>query len=136
MSFRLKTILGIALIEGLLLLLLVVMSMNMFRDTLNEELIKRLGMENDEIVMNDERRKKFKQWFLAALMNAGSKVAKFRVVGTILHMDSLLESFMPQLDCPMTVDMPLMSYSTDEKKVWRSVRYRAHDPEFTQLLFF
>lgn len=41
MSFRIKTILGIALIEGVLLIALVVMGLNMFSDTLNEELIKR-----------------------------------------------------------------------------------------------
>lgn len=92
-------------------------------------------LENDEIVMNDERRKKFRQWFLSALMNAGSKTAKFRVVGTILHMDSLLESFMPPIDCPHTVDTPLVSYSTDETRAWRSKRYRAHNPDFSELLW-
>lgn len=41
MSFRLKTILGIALIEGMLLLILVAMGMSVFHETLDEELSKR-----------------------------------------------------------------------------------------------
>ena len=91
-------------------------------------------LENDEIVMNDERRKKFKQWFLSALMQSGSKTAKFRVVGTILHLDSLLENMMPQLDDPDTVDDELKSYSKTPK-TWLSIRYRAHNPDFSQILW-
>lgn len=47
-------------------------------------------LENDEIVMNAERRKKFKQWFTKTLMPCGAKNCKIIVVGTILHHDSLL----------------------------------------------
>ena len=52
-------------------------------------------MENDEIVLNRDRRLKFKRWFYAALLPALSDKGKVRVVGTILHMDSLLENLMP-----------------------------------------
>ncbi len=92
-------------------------------------------LENDEIVMNDERRKKFKQWFLSALMNAGSTTAKFRVVGTILHMDSLLESFMPPLDDPYLEDDGLKSTTTNPEQIWRSIRYRAHNEDFSMMLW-
>lgn len=40
MSFRLKTILGIAFIQGILLIALVAMSLSIFRGTLNSELVK------------------------------------------------------------------------------------------------
>ncbi|WP_135077304.1 ATP-binding protein [Terasakiella sp. SH-1] len=40
MSLRLKTILGIAIIEGLLLLALIMMSLNVFSATLDQELVK------------------------------------------------------------------------------------------------
>ena len=42
-------------------------------------------LENDEIVMNEERRRKFKGWFLNALIPCGSKTATYRIVGTILQ---------------------------------------------------
>jgi len=43
MSFRLKTILGIAFIESILLLLLIWMGLNLIRDTQEEEFVKRAG---------------------------------------------------------------------------------------------
>ena len=52
-------------------------------------------MENDEIVMNKDRRLKFKRWFYGALLPCLSDRGKIRIVGTILHLDSLLENLMP-----------------------------------------
>lgn len=99
-------------------------------------------LENDEIVMNEERRVKFQKWFLNALLPCGSKTAIVRIVGTILHMDSLLENLMPTLEHPATVtsedglrdhwDEDLAKeYATSHGKeynprAWRSYRYRAH----------
>ena len=84
-------------------------------------------LENDEIVMNEDRRRKFKNWFLDALLPSRSDNGIVRVVGTILHLDSLLENLMPGLhDRKYTVFEPLKSYSTNDKKAWRGVRYRAH----------
>lgn len=91
-------------------------------------------LENDEIVMNDERRDKFRRWFYNALMPAGSRFCKIRVVGTILHMDSLLERLMPPMNNPHTKSTPLMDYY-DGKRAWTSVRYRAHDKEFNHILW-
>lgn len=51
-------------------------------------------LEYDEIVNNAERRRKFKDWFFRQLMPAGSKGSKVRMVGTILHSDSLLNNLM------------------------------------------
>ena len=92
-------------------------------------------LENDEIVLNDERRDKFRRWFYNALLPAGSRDCLVRVVGTILHMDSLLERLMPKTTDKHTVHEPLKDYSTSKNKIWKSVRYRAHDRDFTEILW-
>lgn len=91
-------------------------------------------MENDEIVMNDERREKFRNWFYKAVIPAGSKDCWIRYVGTILHMDAFLERLMPQWGAEGTVDHGLM-YTTDARKDWLSVRYKAHNEDFSQILW-
>lgn len=48
-------------------------------------------LEEDEAVENPDRRRKLREWFNNALLPAGSPKTKFRMVGTILHLDSLLE---------------------------------------------
>lgn len=96
-------------------------------------------MENDELVMNKDRREKLKRWFYQALLPCLSPKGVIRVVGTILHMDSLLENFMPENQ--------LLGYKkkflrfTDLKTwsevdtPWLSVRYKAHNKEFTDFLW-
>jgi predicted phage terminase large subunit-like protein len=85
-------------------------------------------LENDEIVMNEERRFKFRSWFMNALLPCGSDSCKVRAVGTILHLDSLLNRLMPQMELESTVTSldGLKTYSTDKTRAWRSVLYRAH----------
>lgn len=92
-------------------------------------------LENDEIVMNQERRTKFKRWFKGAVMPALSVTGKIRLVGTILHLDSLLENFMPQDWSKFTVHEDLKSYSTNDKPLWKGVRYRAHNHDYSQILW-
>ncbi len=48
-------------------------------------------LENDDIVMNPERREKFRRWFMNALIPCGSDTCSVRIVGTILHLDSMLQ---------------------------------------------
>lgn len=91
-------------------------------------------LENDEIVMNDERRLKFRDWFFKALMPSGSSNCLIRIVGTILHLDSLLERLMPPLGHPMTVEDGLKQISL-ENKTWKSVRYKAHNDDFSLILW-
>lgn len=91
-------------------------------------------MENDEIVLNDERREKFRNWFYKAVIPAGSRGCWIRYVGTILHMDSFLERLMPKWGHETTIVEPLRQYST-EIGDWLSVRYRAHDEEFNNILW-
>ena len=91
-------------------------------------------MENDELVMNKDRRYKFKRWFNAALLPCLSDNGIIRVVGTILHMDSMLENLMPKPYDKMTVTLPLKQYTT-QRKMWKAVKYRAHTDDFKQLLW-
>lgn len=106
-------------------------------------------LENDEIVMNEDRRRKFKAWFLNALIPCGSKNAIYRIVGTILHLDSLLENLMPPLNHPATVVEELRQYFNEDlskkihkennerykARVWKSYRFRAHNEDFSHILW-
>lgn len=92
-------------------------------------------LENDEIVMNEERRNKFKRWFYGALIPACSKDGKIRVVGTILHLDSLLENLMPELGAKTTKVDTLKQTSEVLKGGWLSIRYKAHNEDFSELLW-
>lgn len=93
-------------------------------------------LENDEIVLNKERREKFRNWFTGALLPCRSEHGIVRIVGTILHLDSLLERLLPKEWSKHTVVEPLKSYSkTIGDGSWCSVRYRAHSPDFKHILW-
>lgn len=92
-------------------------------------------LENDEIVLNKERRLKFKRWFYGALLPCRSYRGIVRYVGTILHNDSLLESVMPKRSDKYTVVEPLKTYSTKKRPSWVAVKYRAHTNDFTGILW-
>lgn len=91
-------------------------------------------LENDEIVMNKERREKFRNWFYSALLPCISYNGIVRYVGTILHNDSLLERLMPKLYDKRTQRTLLKTWTT-RRSQWKSVKYRAHDDEFKQFLW-
>lgn len=92
-------------------------------------------MENDELVMNKDRREKMRRWFNSALLPCRSASGIVRVVGTILHMDSLLERLMPKpWDKDSTQD-DLKLYSRKLIGGWKSVKYRAHNPDFSKILW-
>ncbi|MBL4591179.1 MAG: phage terminase large subunit [Phycisphaerales bacterium] len=73
-------------------------------------------LESDEQVMSKDRREKFRNWVYKALLPCGSDTARVRIVGTILHMDSLLER--------------LMSDSS-----WKTRRFAAHNEDFSEILW-
>lgn len=73
-------------------------------------------LEDDEAVESKERRSKLYNWFTNAVIPAMSDTGKIRVVGTILHMDSVLEKLL-------------------NKKDWRSKRYAAHNRDFSEILW-
>lgn len=91
-------------------------------------------MENDELVMNQDRREKFSKWFYGALLPCRSDRGVVRMVGTILHMDSLLENLMPKTYLKTTVEEELKIYST-QRSMWKSVKYKAHNPDFSEILW-
>lgn len=91
-------------------------------------------LENDEIVMNKDRREKFKRWFYAALIPCKSVNGKIRVVGTILHEDSLLNNLMPKSWDKSTHNNDLKTWSS-KLSPWLSVKYKAHNSDFTAILW-
>lgn len=91
-------------------------------------------IENDEAVINPETRNKFKRWFRGALLPCISVSGIVRIVGTILHSDSLLESFMPNPRDKKTVTEPLKQWTT-ARKMWKAVKYRAYDSNWEELLW-
>lgn len=91
-------------------------------------------MENDELVMNKERRDKMRRWFKGALLPCRSDNGIIRIVGTILHNDSLLESFMPNDSDRQTQRVGLKTFTT-RKSMWKAVKYRAHNEDFSELLW-
>ena len=97
-------------------------------------------IEEDEQVMNKERREKFRKWFFGALLPLRSDHGIVRIVGTILHMDSMLERLMPEYQlaerkkAKLIIHEPLKLW-TDYKLPWKSIKYRAHDNDWEHLLW-
>ena len=102
---------------------------------LRPDLIVCDDLENEELVYNKERREKFRRWFNAALLPSRAKHGIVRIVGTVLHLDSLLNRLLPEDSDKFTVIEPLKTYNTRKRTVWKSVRYRAHDDSFEHLLW-
>lgn len=73
-------------------------------------------LENDEIVMNQDRREKFRNWLFKALIPALSDKGVIRIVGTILHLDAALERLLNDSN-------------------WKTARYRAHNEDFSDILW-
>ena len=101
-------------------------------------------LEDDEAVMNRDRRDKLRKWFYNALLPMMSVSGRVRMVGTILHMDSLLERLMPERQLALGGGKNLQYLVTEglrqyaSKRVpatWYSVKYRAHSDDFTEILW-
>ncbi|MFB3101058.1 MAG: hypothetical protein ACE1ZM_06405, partial [Gammaproteobacteria bacterium] len=73
-------------------------------------------LEGDEQVMNPERREKFRKWFMNALVPCGSDNCWIRIVGTILHLDSMLNRLIGD-------------------NTWKHLFYEACDGDFNNLLW-
>lgn len=97
-------------------------------------------LENDEIVLNKDRRDKFRRWFYGALLPCRSDNGIVRVVGTVLHMDAILERLMPEYQLATIrqhkalLRDELRTY-TNYKLPWKSIKYEAHNDDFTALLW-
>jgi len=91
-------------------------------------------LESDEQVQNKERREKFRKWFNGALLPCRSKHGIVRIVGTVLHLDSLLNRLLPEDSNKSSVVEPLRTWSKS-RAAWKAIRYRAHNEDFSQLLW-
>ena len=92
-------------------------------------------LEDDETVLNEARRDKFRRWFFGALKPIIRSGGKIRGVGTIIGFDSLLERMMPGEKDKDTVHEPLRTYSTNTDSQTLAVLYRAHDADFSHVLW-
>ena len=81
--------------------------------------------ENEEMVDNDDRREKFRKWMQGALLPMGGDLARIRMVGTILHFDSMLERLMPNPRHPNTHIEPLKMWNFVDRP-WAAIKYKAH----------
>jgi len=70
-------------------------------------------LENDELVESPDRRRKLRRWWFKALLNSLGKGGKVRIIGTILHPESLLAELLDQEQHPL----------------WTKRTYRAPNPE-------
>lgn len=96
-------------------------------------------LEGDECVQNKDRRDKFKRWFNGALLPCRSSNGIVRIVGTILHLDSLLEGLMPERQLggskkKQLIQTELAQY-TKLKLPWKSIKFKAHNEDFTSILW-
>lgn len=91
-------------------------------------------LEDEELVASEARRDKFIRWFYGAVRPLLRDGGKIRMVGTIMHMGSLLMRLMPPKKSEFTIDTPLKMYTTEDR-AWKSVLYRAHSPDFKHLLW-
>lgn len=92
-------------------------------------------LEDDEQVLNKERREKFRKWFYGAFIPCKALHGKVIIVGTILHLDSLLERLMPAEKAKTTEYTDLRTTSTRKSGMWKAIKYRAHNPDFTKILW-
>lgn len=91
-------------------------------------------MEDEDMVLNEQRREKFRKWFYGTVRPIVKGGGKIRVVGTIIGFDSLLERMMPSTKSKETIVEPLRTYSS-VKRGWASVKYRAHNADFSRILW-
>lgn len=91
-------------------------------------------MEDEEMVLNETRREKFRRWFYGTVRPILKGGGRIRGVGTIIGFDSMLERTMPNPKSKDAVIEPLRVYSKDPRG-WASVKYRAHNDDFTQILW-
>lgn len=89
-------------------------------------------LEDDEIVLNEERREKFRRWFYGAVRPIVKSGGRIRLYGTIIHMDSLLQRTMPRGD--NLLSEPLRDFQKVQKG-WLSVKYRAHSDDYSHILW-
>lgn len=92
-------------------------------------------MEDEDQVMNEQRREKFRKWFTGTVAPILSHSGIIRGVGTIIGFDSFLERCMPPEKSAETVKESLFDYSEDKSRAWLAMKFRAHNPDFSEILW-
>ena len=90
---------------------------------------------NEELVANKDRRDKLRRWVYGSLIPCRSERGIIRFVGTPMNLDDPLESLMPKENAKDTVVEDLKIWSKRKLGMWRSVKYRAHSPDYSAILW-
>lgn len=92
-------------------------------------------VEGDEAVLNRDRREKFSKLIDGAVIPSLSDEGLFRMVGTIMHMDSYLENVMPDHKDSETIITDLSMIRSVAGELWASAKFKAHNDDFSALLW-
>lgn len=90
---------------------------------------------NEELVANKDRRDKLRRWVYGSLIPCRSERGIIRFVGTPMNLDDPLEALMPKENAKDTVVEDLKIWSTKKRGMWRAVKYRAHNQDYSKLLW-
>lgn len=90
---------------------------------------------NEELVANKDRRDKLRRWVYGSLIPCRSEKGKIRWVGTVMNLDDPLCALMPNESSKDTVVEDLKVWSKRKKGMWRSVKYMAHNHDFSAILW-
>jgi predicted phage terminase large subunit-like protein len=92
-------------------------------------------IEDDEAVLNIDRRDKLSKKINGAIIPSLSDNGILRMVGTVMHMDSYLENRMPNPKDPDTVVTELSETHLVDGELWASAKFKAHNEDFSKLLW-
>lgn len=90
---------------------------------------------NEELVANKDRRDKLRRWVYGSLIPCRSEKGIIRFVGTPMNLDDPLEALMPRENAKDTIVEDLKVWSKRKKGMWRAVKYRAHNYDYSKLLW-
>lgn len=90
---------------------------------------------NEELVANKDRRDKLRRWVYGSLIPCRSEKGIIRFVGTPMNLDDPLESLMPRENAKDTIVEDLKIWSPKKRGMWRAVKYRAHNSDYTAILW-
>lgn len=90
---------------------------------------------NEELVANKDRRDKLRRWVYGSLIPCRSEKGIIRFVGTPMNLDDPLEALMPKESSRDTVVEDLKIWSKKKLGMWRAVKYRAHNSDYSKILW-
>ena len=90
---------------------------------------------NEELVANKDRRDKLRRWVYGSLIPCRSEKGIIRFVGTPMNLDDPLEALMPRENARDTIVEDLRIWSKKKKGMWHAVKYRAHNADYSALLW-